>query len=199
MNDLMKLIRPAKTALVLLAASVIASCLLIASLHHDLAKKQQRILQTRRALSVLRDEADQLKRDLETTDRLAGRYRQLQQQGFIGAADRSGWVQRLEDIYRDTRLPAPLRYALSAPQPINARPVSESTAYRNNVLQHELTLELSGINDEEFLDFMAKLSANWQAPYLVQGCQISREPEVMSGLQIKCTLQLYSLPERSKG
>lgn len=199
MNDLMKLIRPAKTALVLLAVSVIASCLLIASLHHDLAKMQQRIRMTRRALSVLRDGADQLKRDLETTDKLSGKYRQLQQQGFIGAADRSGWVQRLEDIYRDTRLPAPLRYALSAPQPINARPVSGSMAYRNNVLQHELTLELSGINDEEFLGFMAKLSANWQAPYLVQGCQISREPGVMSGLQIKCTLQLYSLPERSKG
>ena len=193
MNNLFLLLKTAKTALILSTASLFVSCLIVAGLYHYRAQKQRDILQISRQLSVMRDGNNQLRLDLEMTDRFSEKFRQLQHLGFIGEADRNGWVQHLEDIYRDTHLPATLRYALLPPQLLIARPGN----YRNGVLQHELTLELSGINDEEFLDFMARLAADWQAPYLVQGCQISRESE--AGLQIKCNLQLYSLPEKAGG
>ncbi len=197
MNDFFLLLKSAKAALILLTASVVVSCLIVAGLHSYRSQRQQHILQVSRQLSSMRDDNNRLRHDLEMTDNLAEKYRQLQQLGFVGEADRSGWIQRLEDIYRDTRLPATLRYALLPPQLINTKPAPDN--YRNNVLQHELTLELSGVNDEEFLDFMAMLASHWQAPYLVQGCQISRESEVMPGLQIRCTLELYSLPEKTGG
>lgn len=197
MNDFFLLLKTSKAALILFTASLVFSCLLVAGLHSYRAKKQRHILQVSRQLSIMRDDNNQLRLDLEMIDRFAEKYRQLQHLGFIGEADRSGWMQRLEDIYRGTRLPATLRYALMPAQLINAKPAPGN--YRNGVLQHELTLELSGINDEEFLNFMARLAANWQVPYLVQGCQISRESEVKPGLQIKCTLQLYSLPQKTGG
>ena len=193
MNDLFLLLKTAKAALILFTASFFISCLMVACLYHYRAQKQQDILQISRQLSVMRDGNNQLRLDLEMTGRFSEKFLQLQHLGFIGEADRSSWVQRLEDIYRDTHLPATLHYALLPPQLISARPGD----YRNGVLHHDLTLELSGINDEEFLDFMASLAANWQALYLVQGCQISRESE--AGLQIRCTLQLYSLPEKAGG
>lgn len=194
MNDFFLLLKTSKAALILFTASVVVSCLLVAGLHSYRAQKQRHILQVSRQLSIMRDDSNQLRLDLEMTDRFAEKYRQLQHLGFIGEADRSGWMQRLEDIYRGTRLPSTLRYTLLPAQLINAKPGN----YRNGVLQHELTLELSNINDAEFLDFMARLAANWQVPYLVQGCQISRESEVKPGLQIKCTLELYSLPQKGR-
>ncbi len=191
MNNFFLLLKTAKTALILFAVSLAVSCLLMAGIYSYRAQKQRAILQISRQLSIMRDGNNQLRLDLEMMGRFSEKFRQLQHIGFIGEADRNRWIQRLEDIYRDMHLPATLRYTLLPPQLINAKPGD----YRNGVLLHELTLELSGINDEEFLDFMASLAANWQAPYLVQGCQISRESE--SGLQIKCILQLYSLPEKA--
>ncbi len=193
MNDLFLLLKTARAALILFTASLVVSCLLVAGLYHYRAQKQREILQVSRQLSIMRDDIHQLRLDLEMMDRFSEKFRQLQHIGFIGEADRSSWMQRLEDIYRDMNLPANLHYALLPPQLISAKPGN----YRNGVLHHELTLELSGINDEEFLDFMTSLAADWQAPYLVQGCQISRESE--PSLQIKCTLQLYSLPEKAGG
>jgi hypothetical protein len=199
MNAYEVVLKPARGALILFALSVIIAIVVVAGLARYRAAKEQAILQTEQQLNATRDNITKLTSDLDTINRLAEKYRKLTRLGLVGEADRDGWVQRLETLYRDTRLPPTLRYTLAPPQLINPQPVSPDapSVYLNNVTHHDLALELSGIHDGEFLDFMDKLSADWKAPYRVDTCQISREAEVLTGLQIRCTVQLYSLPGKA--
>ena len=196
MNAYGVVLKPAKVALMLFALSVTAVFIVVLGLARYHTEKQQSLLQTEQQLAATRENIRKLTFDLDTINKLAEQYRQLTQLGFIGEPDRDGWVARLEAIYRDMRLPPTLRYTLAPPQLLNpqAVPVEAPAAYLNNVLHHDLALELSGIHDGEFLDFMAKLGSDWKTPYRVETCQISREAETLTGLQIKCTVQLYSLP-----
>lgn len=190
------LLKQVKAALIIFSLSLIATVSVIAVLIIHKTQEQQDIQKIKKQLIDVRQNIAKFTLDLKTAEQSAEQYRRLNQLGFIGDADRNGWVQRLDSIYRDTHLPPTLRYTLAPPSLINSRPASadDTAAYLNNVLHHDLTFELSNINDQEFLDFMKKLTADWHAPYRVEACQISREAD--SGLQIKCTLQLYSLPAK---
>ena len=194
------LLKPAKTALIIFVLSLASSILVITGLTIYRTQKQQGIQKIDQQLADARERISKLILDFKTAEQSAQQYQRLNQLGFIGEADRKMWVQRLDNIYKDTHLPPTLRYTLSPPKLFNAQTVPESApmAYRNNVLQHDLTIEMSDINDKEFLDFMAKLGTHWHVPYRVESCQISREENAIKGLQIKCTLQLYSLPDKAK-
>jgi hypothetical protein len=199
MNAYGVVLKPAKVALMLFALSVAAAFIVVFGLARYHTEKQQSILQTEQQLAATRENIRKLTFDLDTINKLAEKYRQLTQLGFIGEPDRDGWVTRLEGIYRDMRLPSTLRYTLAPPQLLNPKAVPDDApaAYQNNVSHHDLALELSGIHDGEFLDFMAKLGSDWKTPYRMETCQISREAEALTGLQIKCTVQLYSLPGKT--
>lgn len=196
MNAYGVVLKPAKVALILFALSVVIAFAVVAGLAKYRTEKEQTIKQTEQQLATTRENIRTLTFDLDSINRLAEKYKKLSQLGFIGEPDRDAWVQRLEAIYRDTHLPPTLRYTLAPPQLLNpqAVPADTPTAYQNNVLHHDLGLELSGIHEGELLDFMDKLNTDWRAPYRVETCQIAREAEVITGLQIKCTVQLYSLP-----
>ncbi len=188
MNNFLSLLKSAKVSLLWFAATFAISCFLIASLHGYRVQEQIDIQKKGLQLSAIRAANNQRGLDLEMMQQKAGEYLLLQRIGFIGEADRNGWIERLENIYSDTNLPATLHYALAPPKSFNAGPGS----FLNGIQHHDLTLEVSGIDDEEFLNFMDRLSANWQVPYLVRGCQISREPEAR--LRVKCDMQIYNLP-----
>jgi len=196
MNAYGVVLKPAKFALILFALSVVIAFAVVAGLAEYRTGKEQTIQQTEQQLTATRENIRALTFDLDSINRLAEKYKELSQIGFIGEPDRDGWVQRLEAIYRDTRLPPTLRYTLAPPQLLNQQAVQDdtTTAYQNNVLHHDLGLELSGIHEGELLDFMDKLDTDWRAPYRVETCQIAREAEAITGLQITCTVQLYSLP-----
>ena len=189
-------LKPAKVSLILFALSVVIAFAAVVGLARYRTEKEQTILKTEQQLLFTRENIRKLSYDLNSINRLAQKYQQLTRLGLIGEPDRDGWVQRLESIYRDSRLPPTLRYTLAPPQLLNPQPVPADapTAYQNNVLHHDLALELSGIHDGEFLDFIARLNTDWRTPYRVETCQITREAEVTTGLQIRCTVELYSLP-----
>lgn len=196
MNAYAVVLKPARLALMLFGLSMLAAFIVVAGLAHYRAEKELSILKTEKLLEQTRENVSKLTSDLDTVNRLAAKYRQLSLTGFVGEPDRDGWVQRLESIYRDTRLPPTLRYTLAPPQLLNPQPVPADApiAHQNNVTHHDLSLELSGIHEEELIDFIGKLGTDWRAPYRVDNCQIAREAQVIAGLQIKCTVQLYSLP-----
>jgi hypothetical protein len=201
MNAYAAVLQPAKTALILFALSVVAALAVVAGMAQYRSEKEQAILLTEQKLSATRDQIKTLSYDLDSIRKLALKYKQLRQLGFIGEPDRDVWVQRLETLYHDTHLPPTLRYTLSPPQLLSPQPVTADTptAYQNNVLHHDLSLELSGIHEGEFLDFLDRLNTDWRVPYRVAACQITREAatEPITGLQIKCTLQLFSLPGKT--
>ncbi len=194
MNGYGVVIKPAKFALILFALSIFAALLLVTGLHRYRNNQEQSLKQTEQQLADTQKNVRKLSYDLETIQQLALKYRKLASLGFIGVPDRDGWVQRLDSIYRQMQLPPTLRYTLAPAQLINPQALETAVPYQNNVSHHDLTLELSGIHEVEFTDFMHKLSRDWQAPYRIETCQMSRDDDPLTGLQIKCTVQLYSLP-----
>lgn len=201
MNRYAVVLKPAKADLILFVLSVIIAVVAVLGLAKLRSDKELLISQTEQQLNNTRDTIKRLTYDLDSINRLAAKYQQLSRSGFIGTADRDGWVLRLESLYRDTRLPPTLRYTLAPPQLLNPQPVASEapTAYQNNVSRHDLNLELSGLHEQELIDFIDKLSKDWRAPYRIETCQIARgeASEPIAGLQIKCNLELFSLPEKS--
>ena len=201
MNAYSVVLKPAKVALILFALSVVLALAAVAGIAHYCTLKKLAIEQTAQQLGTARDDIGTLTYDLDSIRKLATKYQQISRLGFIGEPGRDEWVQRLEAIYRDTRLPPNLRYTLAPPQLLNPQPSAgdHEQVYQNNILHHDLNLELSGIHEGEFLDFMARLNTDWRAPYRVETCQISRdaEKEPITGLQIKCNVQIFSLPAKT--
>lgn len=200
MNDYGVVLKPARVALILFALSMLTAFALVAGLAKLRNETERSILQTEKQLADTRKNVRNLTFDLDTINQLAAKYKRLTQLGFIGEADRDSWAQRLESIFHDTRLPPTLRYTLAAPALFNPQVVPDDapTAYQNRVLLHDLNFELSGIHEGEFLGFMNKLGSDWHTPYRVDTCQFARGEanEPITGLQIKCTIQLYSLPDK---
>lgn len=198
MNAYGVVLKPAKVTLMLFALSVVLALATVVGLAQYRSEKELSILRTEQKLTDMRENIRKLTFDLDTINRLAATFNKLAGLGFIGEPDRDAWVQRLESIYRDTRLPPTLRYTLAPPQLLNTQAVAADapTAYQNNVSRHDLSLDLSGIHEGELLDFLNKLDTDWRTPYRIETCQIAREEasEPITGLQIKCTVQLYSLP-----
>jgi hypothetical protein len=198
MNAYAVVFKPARAALTLLALSVAIAFIVVIGLARYRTEMELHILKTEQQLTITQENIRKLTFDLDEIHKLTKDYRQLIQLGFIGKPDRDGWVQDMETIYRDTHLPPTLRYTLAPPQLLNTQAVAPDSpmAYRNQVMHHDLNMELSGIHEGEFLELMASLSTYWKAPYRIESCQITRGDisEVLAGLKIKCLLQLYSLP-----
>lgn len=200
MNAYQVVLKPARRALLLFALSVGIAITVVIGLAQFREKQQQAMMQTEQQLTDTRNEIRKLRYDLDTINRLAENYQRLARLGLVGKPDRDAWVESLKNLYRDTRLPTTLLYTLAPAQLMNIQPVAadDPKAYLNNVLFHDLTLELSAIHDGELLDFMDKLNQDWKAPYRMESCFIAREAEPSSGLQIRCVLQIYSIPEPEK-
>jgi len=199
MNAYGVVLKPARVALILFAISVAIAVIAVVGLARYRASQEQILAQTEQRLADTRDSNKKLTYDLDSINRLAAQYQRLSRLGLVGKPDRDAWIEKLKVIYRDTRLPPTLRYTLAPPQLLNPQPVpaEDPAAHRNNVLSHDLALELSAIHDGEFLDFMDKLNSDWNAPYRVETCQIARDNEPTTGLKIRCTLRIYSLPEKT--
>ena len=201
MNDYGVIVKPARVLLMMLALSMLMSCLLVAALSRLRTAKVHAIGQTQQQLANTGEHIRKLTVDLNSIHRQAAQYQRLSLEGFFAEPDSERWLAALDAIYRDTRLPPALRYTLAPAQLINPQAVADEapSAYRNRLLQHDLRFELSGIHEGEFLDFMDKLTRDWHSPYRVDACQFNREEDnpPTAGLQIKCTLQLYSMPEKT--
>lgn len=201
MSQYAEILKPSRVALILFALSVIIAVAVVAGLAQYRSAKEQTISQMEGKLGSTRDQIRRLTYDLDSINRLAEKYRQIGQLGFIGEADRDAWMERLEVIYRNMHLPPTLRYTLAPPQLLNQQAADTALDYQKNILHHDLAIELSDIHEGELLDFIGRLNTGWQTPYRVESCHITREAlgGQITGLKIKCTLQIFSLPYQAKG
>ena len=188
-------LEPAKGALILFALSVILAFALVAGLARYRGTKEGALTQAEGALQAASSEIQTLTFDLAFIETHLASFNHLTSIGLIGDPDREAWVQGLEAIYNELRLPPTLHYALAPPQSLAEDPTATTDnvpASPTNALRHDLDLELSGIHEEEFLSFIGMLYTDWQTPFRIETCRMEREPE--TGLKINCTLRLFSLP-----
>ncbi len=201
MNDYWIRLKPARTALILFALSLLIALTIIIGLVHYRSALESDITQTEQKLDSVRSNIKTLHYDLDSISRYATKYQQLTQLGFTSKPDRDAWIQHLDAIYRETGLPPTLRYTLAPPQLMEHGPHQENSplAYRNHVLHHDLSIELSDIHEGELLKFFEKLNAEWQIPFRVESCQIVREEQATTAPHIKCTLKIFTLDAAADG
>lgn len=200
MKDIYLFLRPAKGALSLCALSLTFSFAMAIGLNQYNTAKAQAIARDEVELQGARRKVQTLAADLAVLEAHLESFKQLVDIGLIGDPDRDLWVQKFEAIYQTLDLPPTLRYVLAPPQlhtdiritAPGAMPLSQIKA-----LRHDLNVELSGIHEGEFLAFIDTLRTDWQTPFRLETCQMKRQPE--AGLQIKCTLRLFSLPVDNEG
>ena len=188
---------PAKGPLILVAFSLMLALALVLGLAHYRDQTEAAFVEAEAALRATRNEGQTLSSDVAVLEKHLPAFRHLANIGFIGNPDRAVWVQNLVSIYGELELPPTLRYSLALPSPQaeSAGTAGAAPPSQPKVLRHDLDIELSAIHEGEFLTFMDRLRADWQTPFRVETCQFSREPKV--GLQIKCTLRLFSLPVKT--
>lgn len=188
-----------KGPLVLLALCLVLVFGLVAGLVHYRGQTEATLVRAEAELQATRTEIQALTYDLLSLEEHLTDFRHLSRIGLIGEPDREGWVQNLVAIYNELELPPTLRYALSPPLKFVAPAAlaGGKQSSPSNVLLHDLDIELSAIHEGEFLYFMERLRSDWQTPFRVERCQLARDLRL--GLQIKCTLRLFSMPSKSTG
>jgi|GEM_PF-1104483 len=199
MNDVRLVLEPAKRALGLCVCSVVLMLAVVIGLTHYhktratvLAQMEGELQGARQAAQTMVDDLASLAVHLQTFER-------LERIGLIGEPPRDAWVQGLESIYAALALPPTLHYALAPPRPLadqEAAGALPTSSTPTNTLRHDFEIELSGIHEGEFLNFIMKLSTDWQAPFRIETCQMK---EAAVGVQGKCTLRLFSIPLVTNG
>ena len=200
MKDSRIVLEPAKGALILCAVSVALALVCAMGLAHYHKAKMAAFAQSEGGLQGARSEVQTLADDLASLEAHLTSFNHLARIGLIGDPERETWVQKLEVIHKRLDLPPTLRYALAPPRLLfddqdaatGALPPSQT-----NALRHDLDIEMSGIHEGEFLTFLDTLRTDWQTPFRIETCQMTREAE--AGMQIKCTLRLFSLPLANDG
>jgi len=193
-------LEPAKGALILCAISMVLALASVIGLAHYHKARKAAFAQSEGQLQGARSEIQTLSDDLASLEAHLTSFNHLVSIGLIGDPEREAWVQKLEAIYKALDLPQTLRYALAPPrlllddQDAVARGLPPS---QTNALRHDIDIELSGIHEGEFLDLLGTLRTDWQTPFRIETCQMARELE--AGVQIKCTLRLFSLPLAQDG
>lgn len=193
MKPYLLVIRPALTAVSLLALSLTLAIALVVGLLHYRTAHRDSLARAEATLQASHQEVNALAADLASLETHLARFKHLVALGLIGDPNRDAWVHDLEEIYSTLQLPPTLRYALSAPQPLaeTAATSSPTPTMIHKAWRHDLDIELSGLHEGELLGFLEALRAKWQAPFRLEECSMTRET---AGLKIKCTLCLFSLP-----
>ena len=200
MSDWKIIVRLARRSLLALSISL----LLVLALYHGSSLLRDRqgaqLMEFNQQMSSLQGRLTQRQADLANMQSQAGRFRQLSEQGLLGAADRAGWVDQLKVSVSRTGLPLDtLRYTLQEPQ-VLASPAAGATdaAVMNagpNI--HDLDFELTNIHEQDLLSLLRDYRAHVRGSFRVQACTLSNPKE--AGLSARCTLRFFNLPDNKPG
>lgn len=188
------ILEPAKRALILCVSSMVLALFVVVGLDHYHQGKKTAYVQSDGELQGTRSENQTLADDLASLEEHLASFNHLASIGLIGEPERERWVQNLEKIYTTLDLPPTLSYKLAPPNLLadNQEAMPGALPLAGEALRHDLAITLSDIHEDEFLAFIDRLRTDWQTPFRIETCQISRNSD--NGLQIICTLRLFSLP-----
>ena len=200
MNDWKIIARLARRSLLALSVSI----LLVLALYHGSAllkdRQASQLMETNQQMSSLQGRLTQRQADLANMQAQAGRFRQLSEQGLLGAADRAGWVDQLKASVARTGLPLDaLRYTLQEPQALasSGSGATDAVALSAGPNIHNLDFELKNIHEQDLLSLLHDYRANVRGLFRVQACTFSEPND--SGLSARCTLRFFNLPDGKPG
>lgn len=199
MNDWLPVCRRARTSLIALTGVSIFSAALYLGSSHFRTTLNQRLGQRQAEVSAEQEALSQKQSDLDNMQSHIQQFRQLQEQGLIGAAQREDWVEQLLATRQQLGLPEQLTYTLQQPTPLNNNPNPEQAPTDTNQplspdtpLAHTLEFELAQTQEAELVALLKTYESKVRGRFRVQSCRLA-EPGP-SGLTARCTLRFFTLP-----
>jgi hypothetical protein len=151
----------------------------------------------RRARSELAQAASRYRNasdDQQVYQEYATRFRQMRASGWIGPEQRLGWIEALQRLNADLRLPT-LRYDIGEQTEVEPNePSSHLELHRT-----PMTLNLGALHEGDVIDLLQRLQAMGQGLMSVERCGFSRNGDRVrldadaANVNIECSLDWYTL------
>lgn len=143
--------------------------------------------------------------DTAVYEQYAARFRELEQSGTIGEERRLAWVEALQRVNRELKLPT-LRYEIS---PRERVPLGRLDAASNFLQLHRstMTLNLGALHEGDVLSLLQTLAAERTGIMEAESCALTRvrgpgalsyDPRV-ANLEVRCTTHWYTLSLTREG
>lgn len=182
-------------------AAVAAAALLIATWQWTeswVAASERDYRQARSQLIQAANQYREASDDQEVYQRYASRFTELREAGWIGNEQRLSWIEALQAINSDMRLPT-LRYDIRQQQ--SANPAGMRLADRLELRQTPMSLQLRALHERDILDLLAGLREQGAGLMGVSQCRMQRigsGPDIRvrpgePNVDANCELHWYTL------
>lgn len=132
--------------------------------------------------------------DQQVYEEYATRFRQMRASGWIGEAQRLGWIEALQQINADLKLPT-LRYDIGE----QARVEPSGSSAHLELSRTPMTLNLGALHEGDVIELLERLQEAGRGLMSVERCSLSRNGERVqldadaANVQIECSLDWYTL------
>lgn len=205
MNHWKVIVKLARRCLIVLAVAIAVALALYAGSRHmrnqaasSLAQAQQLEIENQSALATKQSDLSKLEAEIAL-------FSQLRQQGLVGVADRTGWVEQLKASQQRVNIQGKLVYTLQAPKPLTAQgattagaefPAVDGDSGQSSEPQfHDLELEVANVHEGDLLALVDDYRAHVKGRFRVEACNLSGRTEI--GLLARCTLRFFTLAQVS--
>ena len=198
------IVKMARRCLIVLAVAIaVALSLYAGSLYlknqaaRSLAQAQQLEVENQSAL-------DGKKTDLANLEAEIDQFSTLRQQGLVGVADRTGWVEQLKASQQRLGIQGKMAYTLQPPRPLAAQGTAapgaeisvDGNAGQSGEPQfHDLEVEVANVHEGDLLALLVDYRKHVKGRFRVDACNLSGRTE--TGLLARCTLRFFTLAQAS--
>ena len=145
-----------------------------------------------RAASQYRNASD----DQAVYQQYADRFRDMGQRGWIGEEQRLSWIEALQAINAELKLPI-LRYEIGQRAPV---PLTRASfdASRLHLYRTPMTLEIGALHEYDVVTLLQQLAARGAGLMDLSSCRFSQSGPIRfnprsANVQASCTLDWYTL------
>ena len=201
MTPIQTIFKHARRELAILACTCIAAFAIVFGSAYWNAQEKEGLGQVEAQASARQSELNQKQTDLNNIQAHIDKFKALKQKGLVGVADREGWAEQFNTSRQTVGLGGvDLTYTLDPPKVMSDVPASPDDIAApidpTAALQHDLQFELRGVHEVELLKLLRDYKANVDGQYRIQSCELNNPSS--TGLQAKCTLRFFTLPNPSK-
>lgn len=131
--------------------------------------------------------------DQAVYQRYAARFRDMGERGWIGPEQRLGWIESLQAINRELKLPT-LRYDIEQRATVEGAGSGRLTLHRT-----PMTLTLGALHEGDIIALLERLGSAGAGLMSVHGCELVRAGERVrfdirsANVDVRCALDWYTL------
>lgn len=177
-------------------AALLAVALLAAVWHFTGAWRDDRHAEFTRARAELDRAASRYRNasdDQEVYAQYAARFRDMSERGWIGPEQRLGWIEALQGINEELKLPT-LRYDIERQRVVDRHGSDRLVLHRT-----PMRLSFGALHEGDVVNLFARLRAEADGLLAVHGCDLARQSDSIrldgdsANIDVRCAFDWYTL------